>query len=37
MGAIMDRLKHEKYPNDWEKTMLPCEHFDLIAGSGTGG
>jgi patatin-like phospholipase/acyl hydrolase len=37
MRAIMYRLKWEKYPNEPDKIMLPCEHFDLIGGSGTGG
>jgi len=37
MRAIMDRLRYEKYPDEPEKIMLPCEHFDLIGGSGTGG
>ena len=37
MGAIMHRLRWKKYPNEVERIMLPCEHFDLIGGSGTGG
>jgi hypothetical protein len=37
MGAIMYRLQCDKYPNDPDKIILPCEHFDLIGGTGTGG
>ena len=37
MGAIMYRLQCDRYPNDPDKIMLPCEHFDLIGGTGTGG
>jgi hypothetical protein len=37
LGAIMHRLKYDRYSNDSEKIMLPCEHFDLMGGSGSGG
>ena len=37
MESVMHRLKWEKYPSEPDKIMLPCEHFDLIGGSGTGG
>jgi hypothetical protein len=37
MGAIMYRLQCDIYPNNPDKMILPCEHFDLIGGTGTGG
>ena len=37
MQSIMHRLKWDKYSNEPNKVMLPCEHFDLMGGSGTGG
>jgi hypothetical protein len=33
----MHRLQCDRYPNDPDKIILPCEHFDLIGGTGTGG
>jgi patatin-like phospholipase/acyl hydrolase len=37
MGHIMHRLQCDRYPDDPDKIILPCEHFDLIGGTGTGG
>lgn len=37
MRAIMHQLVWDKYPNEPDKVMLPCEYFDLIGGSDTGG
>ncbi|KIM28745.1 hypothetical protein M408DRAFT_329205 [Serendipita vermifera MAFF 305830] len=37
MKELMTRLKVQKYPNNPEKIMLPCEEFDMIGGSDTGG
>jgi hypothetical protein len=37
MGQIMCQLNEERYTNESEKIMRPCEHFDLMGGSGTGG
>jgi len=37
MGLIMQRLHEHSFANESEKIMLPCEHFDLMGGSGTGG
>jgi len=37
MGTIMHRRKCRKYGTESQHVMLPCEHFDLMGGSGTGG
>jgi hypothetical protein len=37
MDHIMRELNKDRYPNEPDKIMLPCEHFDLMGGSGTGG
>lgn len=37
MGHIMYRLARIKFPDDPEKVVLPCGHFDLIGGCDTGG
>jgi hypothetical protein len=37
MRNIMQRIQYDTYPNDPDKTILPCEYFDLIGGSDTGG
>ncbi|KIM31130.1 hypothetical protein M408DRAFT_327421 [Serendipita vermifera MAFF 305830] len=37
MREIMHRVRWDKYPNDHNRVVLPCEHFDLIGGSDTGG
>lgn len=37
MRVIMHRLKWDNYPDNPDKVMLPYEHFDLMAGSDTGG
>ncbi|KIM27725.1 hypothetical protein M408DRAFT_54621, partial [Serendipita vermifera MAFF 305830] len=36
MCNIMHRLNRGKDQND-SRAILPCQHFDLIGGSGTGG
>lgn len=33
----MHRVKCDEYPNEPDKVVLPCEYFDLIGGSDTGG
>jgi hypothetical protein len=37
MGQIMHQLNYERHSEEPDKIMLPCEHFDRIGGSGTGG
>lgn len=37
LHRIMHRLRFEKYPNEPTKPVFPCEHFDMIVGSDTGG
>src|SRR5438046_2934003 len=37
MEAMMHRLRWEEYPDDLDKEMLPCEHFDIMGGSDVGG
>jgi hypothetical protein len=37
MDEIMHQLSDDRYPKESDKTMLPCQHFDLMGGSGTGG
>jgi hypothetical protein len=37
MRNIMQRIQYDTYPDDPDKTILPCEYFDLIGGSDTGG
>jgi hypothetical protein len=37
MQTIMYRLRFETYPDEPDRVMLPCEHFDMIGGSETGG
>jgi hypothetical protein len=37
MRSIMQRIQYDTYPDDPDKKILPCEYFDLIGGSGTGG
>jgi hypothetical protein len=37
IGQIMHQLNFERYPNEPNKIILPCDHFDLMGGSGTGG
>jgi hypothetical protein len=37
MGQLMHQMSYGKYPEEVDKVMLPCEHFDLMGGSGTGG
>jgi len=37
MQTIMHRLRFEKYPNEPDRVMFPCEHLDMIGGSDTGG
>ncbi|KIM29934.1 hypothetical protein M408DRAFT_99051 [Serendipita vermifera MAFF 305830] len=37
MNNIMHRLNWEHQSDESEEPGLPCEHFDLIGGSGTGG
>jgi len=34
---IMKQVMEEKYPNGPETDMRPCEHFEMIGGSDTGG
>ena len=33
----MHQLRWDKYPDAHDKDLLPCEYFDLIGGSDTGG
>jgi hypothetical protein len=33
----MHQLSYDRFPMESDKIMLPCEHFDLMGGSGTGG
>lgn len=37
MSNIMHRLNWEHEIDESDEHKLPCEHFDLIGGSGTGG
>lgn len=37
MVTLMHRLRSDKHPDESEKVMLPCQHFEMIGGSGTGG
>lgn len=37
LRILMHRIKWDKYPNDDEKVMLPCEYFDMMGGTDTGG
>ncbi|PVF94461.1 TPR-like protein [Serendipita vermifera] len=34
---IMHRIQCDTFPEDPDKTILPCEYFDLMGGSDTGG
>ncbi|PVF94463.1 TPR-like protein [Serendipita vermifera] len=34
---IMHRIQRDTYPEDPDKIVLPCEYFDLMGGSDTGG
>ena len=37
MDNIMHRLNWKKGPNVSVSRKFPCEHFDMMGGSGTGG
>ncbi|KIM21678.1 hypothetical protein M408DRAFT_301860 [Serendipita vermifera MAFF 305830] len=37
MRIIMHRLGWDNNPSGFEESARPCQHFDLIGGSGTGG
>ncbi|KIM32458.1 hypothetical protein M408DRAFT_62927, partial [Serendipita vermifera MAFF 305830] len=37
LRVIMHQIKWDKYPNDPDKVVLPCDYFDLMGGSDTGG
>jgi patatin-like phospholipase/acyl hydrolase len=37
MRNIMHRLNWDSESDESNAGMLPCEHFDLMGGSGTGG
>ncbi|KIM27399.1 hypothetical protein M408DRAFT_169603 [Serendipita vermifera MAFF 305830] len=37
MNNIMYRLNWDDEEDESERPTLPCEHFDLMGGSGTGG
>jgi hypothetical protein len=37
MGQIMHQLSYDTHLNELHKVLLPCDHFDLMGGSGTGG
>jgi patatin-like phospholipase/acyl hydrolase len=37
MRNIMHRLNWDSESNESNAGILPCEHFDLMGGSGTGG
>ncbi|KIM21699.1 hypothetical protein M408DRAFT_80161, partial [Serendipita vermifera MAFF 305830] len=37
MKNIMHRLSWDENSNEFEANALPCQYFDLIGGSGTGG
>ncbi|KIM19889.1 hypothetical protein M408DRAFT_54713, partial [Serendipita vermifera MAFF 305830] len=37
MRNIMYRLNWDRNPNGFDQSVLPCEYFDLIGGSDTGG
>ena len=37
MRDLMFHMRTNKYPNQPDKVMLPCEYFDLMGGSGFGG
>ncbi|PVG01503.1 FabD/lysophospholipase-like protein [Serendipita vermifera] len=34
---VMHRVQYELYPNDPDKVVLPCDYFDMIGGTDTGG
>jgi hypothetical protein len=37
LRAILQRVKCDLYPNEPEKEVLPCEYFQMMGGSDTGG
>lgn len=37
METIIHRIQYDRYPNDPEKVVLPCDCFDLMGGCDTGG
>ncbi|PVF94750.1 hypothetical protein CPB86DRAFT_765176 [Serendipita vermifera] len=37
MRNVMQRIQYDTHPDDPDKVILPCEYFDLIGGSDTGG
>ncbi|PVG01551.1 TPR-like protein [Serendipita vermifera] len=37
LKGLMDRVQFDMYPEDMDKVVLPCDYFDLIGGSDTGG
>lgn len=37
MESLMNRIRKKLYPNNPEKVVLPCEMFDMMGGSDTGG
>jgi len=36
MDTLIHRIRCDRYPNELDKVVLPCECFDLMGGSDTG-
>jgi len=37
LGKIMFRIQYDRNPNDPDTPILPCDYFDMMGGSDTGG